>query len=450
MPALDHPPSLAANDAEADAEVPFPPVTREQILNCSYDSWFPKYRTSCIKSRIIPLSPEFVEYIREDRIILADDDEQTAGGDDDDDWQPSVPSSSSTSHHHQTAPDHPDSASDDEDEEEGDEAPATSQPPNRRFPELHQRIKDEIKALGGAVAPKLNWSSPKDATWISSHQNSIKCASPNDVYLLLKSSSFVSHDLEHAFDGCAPTTTTTASSAAASGTGPLGYDPVLVLRSFFHPHPALEFRCFVKHRSLVAVTQRDLNHYPFLDALRPAVVARVRELFDGRLRFTFPDPSFAFDVYIPGANGDDDTGGSFRLSRARLIDINPWAPRTDTLLFGWPELLDVRVPRPILGGLGSSGTAHLGAAPPSSAEDDEMTTTDDDDDDDEADEYVPELRLVEKDDPAAYNFNSSQYSAHKLPKDVVDASLAGEGGLREFVQQWQEVVGGGREPPAAE
>jgi hypothetical protein len=33
-------------------------------------------------------------------------------------------------------------------------------------------------------------------------KNSMECATPNDIYLLLKSSDFVTHDLEHAFDGC--------------------------------------------------------------------------------------------------------------------------------------------------------------------------------------------------------------------------------------------------------
>jgi len=50
------------------------------------------------------------------------------------------------------------------------------------------------------VVPKLDWSAPKDATWISA-TNSMECRTPNDVYLL-KSSDFITHDLEQAFDGC--------------------------------------------------------------------------------------------------------------------------------------------------------------------------------------------------------------------------------------------------------
>lgn len=326
-------------------------------------------------------------------------------------------------------------------------------PPNERFPEIHQAIKDTIKELGGEVAPKLNWSSPKDAAWISPHQNTIKCTAPDDIYLLLKSSNFVTHDLEHAFDG----TVTTASSQSPSVSQPvsdLGFQPVLVLRSFFTPHQALEFRCFVKQRNLVGIAQRDLNHYNFLQKLRPAIIARVKDLFDSRLRLTFPDGNFCFDVYIPEVHNlsNDDTDDSDeeedpgkKLGRARLIDINPWAPRTDSLLFGWDELLDLHVPKPLIGvGSASGGVEEdivrlrIGEHPTPS--DDDLTTEEEEDEDEDEDDYEPELRLVEKDDPAAYNFSSPQYSAHKLPKEVVDASASGAGGLREFAQQWNEMV----------
>ncbi|KAK3357630.1 D123-domain-containing protein [Lasiosphaeria hispida] len=424
MPALEPvPPKAGGSSRVDDGELRFPPVTRDHILHCSYDYWFPKYRTSCIRSLVIPLTPDFVSYIREDGIILADDDSPngTSGtaGDEEDDWEPTV---SAHSFRPQEAPE-----SDSESDTEDDSPPKA--PPNQRFPDLHAAINAAIHTLGGAVAPKLNWSSPKDATWISRHPNTVKCTSANDVYILLKSSSFISHDLDHAFDETVPLPSST----------PSFFTPVLVLRTFFSPLPSLEFRCFVKDRSLIALVQRDLNCYPFLRSLRPAIVARARELFV-KMRFTFPDASFVFDVYIPEADydpsasssddddsdTDDDTKNRMRLGRARLVDINPWAPRTDTLLFDWRELLDVRVARPVLGG-----------ATPGVEE--ELTTTEEEDDDDE---YEPELRLVEQDDPAAYNFSSPAYSAHKLPKDVVDASLAGDGGMMRFARQWQRLTEG--------
>jgi len=73
-------------------------------------------------------------------------------------------------------------------------------------------------------------------------------------------------------------------------------------------------------------------------------------------------------------------------------------------------------------------------------EDDEATAADDDDSSDAEEEiWLPELRLVRKTDPEAYSFNSPQYSAHKLPKDVVDASQSGEG-LREFARDWENIL----------
>ncbi|KAG9589724.1 hypothetical protein KCU77_g8446, partial [Aureobasidium melanogenum] len=53
---------------------------------------------------------------------------------------------------------------------------------------------------------------------------------------------------------------------------------------------------------------------------------------------------------------------------------------------------------------------------------------------------VPEFRLIRKDDPEAYSFNTPQYSAHKLPRDVVDASQGGPGALREFADNWKEML----------
>ena len=340
--------------------------------------------------------------MREDGIILADDDEEE--GDEiaqsDEEWHQTTPSSRPP----------PQEVYSDESDESEDEGPPPI-PPNRRFPELHKTIAEAIQELGGSVVPKLNWSAPKDATWISPF-NTLKCTTPNDIYLLLKSSSFVSHDLEHPFDGCVPVTE------------PPSFTPVLVLRPHFPIQPSLEFRCFVKQRTLIGISQRDLNHFEFLGKLQPVIISRIQKFFSEKLQTTFPDPCFVFDVYIP-----EDYDVPDGLGRVRLMDINPWAPRTDTLLFGWGELLDMHVPNPTLG----SVTLEHHVPELSSAGE----TTDEDD----ADAFVPELRLIEKDDPAAFNFSSSQYSAHKLPKEVVDASMGGEGGLAEFAKMWRDATG---------
>lgn len=408
-------PHMTAEPGARTEQFVFPPVSKDHIQNCSYDAWFPLYRNSCLKSRIIRLPEEFVAYLHEDGIMLADDEggpgEEEEGDDSDEEWH-------TESALHVRAPEANENSSDEEDEESEEDA-ESKRPPNLRFPETHLLIKKTIADLGGAVVPKLNWSSPKDAKWISPHQNTLKCTSPNDIYLLLKSSSFVSHDLAHAFDGCSSTPPTRP------------FAPILVLRPFFTPHVALEFRCFVKHRALVGISQRDANYYGFLHDLGPRIQKKIEGFFRETLRLTFPDACFTFDVYIP-----EDSFSRDGLGRVRLVDINPWAPRTDGLLFSWQELAEMEVEHPLYGSVGVHDASDEGAT--GGAED---TSAADSDDGAGAGEG-PKLRLVARDDPGAYNFSTAEYSAHKLPTEVVEASMSGEGGLREFAQRWKEMTEG--------
>lgn len=243
-------------------------------------------------------------------------------------------------------------------------------------------------------------------------KNSMECATANDIYLLLKSSDFITHDLEHAFDDCADDESVKQED--------IQY--VLVLRKWFKVNPSCEFRCFVRERKVVGICQRDLNHFEFLFHLRDRLQEVILQYFEKELRNTFPDADFVFDVYIPEP-----------YERVRLMDINPWAPRTDPLLYSWLELLTLKLPPPLLGIPESSESVPV-----------PMSSSDEDTQDEEEIEVVwkPEFRLVRKDDPEAYSFSTPQYSAHKLPKDVVDASLSGESGMREFAEQWRRMMDG--------
>ncbi len=55
---------------------------------------------------------------------------------------------------------------------------AISQMPE--FPELFAEIDAAIEELGGCVAPKLNWSAPHDAAWVSSSK-SLACKNADEV-----------------------------------------------------------------------------------------------------------------------------------------------------------------------------------------------------------------------------------------------------------------------------
>lgn len=172
---------------------------------------------------------------------------------------------------------------------------------------------------------------------------------------------------------------------------------------------------------MIGLCQRDLNHFAFLFPMISQLRETILEYFDKTLKNTFPDDDFVFDVYLPEP-----------YEKVRLMDINPWAPRTDPLLFSWLELLTLPAPHLLLGAPYSTNLLLP------------LNSSDEDTQDEEAEEieWKPEFRLVKKDDPEAYSFSSPQYSAHKLPKEVVDASLGGEGAMRGFTEQWRQMLDG--------
>ncbi|KAJ5092377.1 hypothetical protein NUU61_007247 [Penicillium alfredii] len=402
-------------ESEAPAEsltdmpdrLPFPPVTYSHILNCSYHEWHPRYRGITPKSRTIPLSAPFVSYLRADGIVLPPEMAPPTDDDDLDNFSDS-----------------------------GDEEPD----PSTEWPEIHTQVKNIIKELNGKVTPKLNWSAPKDATFMNA-TNDTQCRTPNDIYLLLKSSDFITHDLEHPFDDCVPDSNENGTSAPSSTESPAQTTPEvpyhLILRQYVNFNPSLEFRCFVRNRVLLCMCQRDQNHFDFLFPMRDMLRSRIQSFFDEKLRDTFPDPNFVFDVY-----------------RVWLVDVNPWAERTDALLFSWLEILRMKDPVGVEeengpeefvrlslhdGSIITSADTNGNDVKDIDSPDSETEKEASDEEKDDA-PFLPEFRLVKRDDPEAYAFTSPQYSAHKVPKEVVDASLAGPGGMSEFMGKWQEIL----------
>ena len=207
--------------------LPFPPLTKQHILNCAYNAWWPKYRSFVPKSRIIPLTQPFIDYLQADGIFLPSDNTVREGYE--------------------------------ESDEEQEDVAAEWRP-------LHEQIQTTIKELGGKVLPKLNWSAPKDATHMLA--NSMACSSADDIYLLLKSSDFISFDLNHAFDG------------TVNDGGGLEIPWHLVLRKSFNMNPSLEFRCFVKGKRLIGVSQRDMNYYAFLHDDKQRFLRLIQDFFD--------------------------------------------------------------------------------------------------------------------------------------------------------------------------
>lgn len=182
------------------------------------------------------------------------------------------------------------------------------------FPILESAVNNSISALGGAVFPKLNWSSPKDAAWISA-VGSLRCTSFVDIALLLRASDRTAHDLCHAIDHI------------SDSSSPPDFPFFLALRKFYSFRPEMEFRCFVRRGRLVGISQREVT------AFYPSILERRRELrwkiegfFDVVVRGRFGLEDYCFDVYVTGDG------------RVKVVDFNPWGGFTLGLLFGWEEM----------------------------------------------------------------------------------------------------------------
>ncbi|KAG6519993.1 hypothetical protein ZIOFF_017022 [Zingiber officinale] len=294
-----------------------------ELLRCQINEWYPKFKTHTIRTLFHPLPQPFIRYLlglhpHRDAAGADDhDDGDDDGGDDasSSDAPPFLlprPTSGRDPLPRPTLGVDPTSlldcsqlSDDDEENEEADPAPS--------FPDLEEAVERSIASLGGAAFPKLNWSAPKDATWISA-DGTLRCSSFTDVALLLHSSDSVAHDL--------------SSQPAASDSASSPFVFYLALRKWYPSlRPEMEFRCFVRHRRLVAISQREVtNFYPSLLDRYHRLLPLIRDLFSEVIRPGFESQNYTFDVYVTSDG------------RVKLIDFNPWRAFTLPLLFTWEEL----------------------------------------------------------------------------------------------------------------
>lgn len=267
-------------------------MKKEQVVHCQFSVWYPLFRAVTIRSVILPLPENVKEYLLDDGTLVVSGREDpptqiSEGSDDAEEIQWS-----------------------------DDENTATLKAPE--FPEFTAKVEEAISSLGGSVFPKLNWSAPRDAYWIAMN-SSLKCKALSDIFLLFKSSDFITRDLTQPFIHC------TDDSPDPS----LNYE--LVLRKWCELIPGAEFRCFVKENKLIGISQRDYTqYYDHISKQHEEICRSVQEFFKKHIQYKFLDEDFVFDVY--------------RDSRGKiwLIDFNPFGEVTDSLLFTWDELTSGR------------------------------------------------------------------------------------------------------------
>nr|CAB3229165.1 cell division cycle protein 123 homolog [Phallusia mammillata] len=262
----------------------------DQIRNCRFSNWYLKFTELTMKSLVIPLSEEFVEYLKDNGTLVLPDGFSIDNNYD----REEEDSDNNLSHWNEQV-------------ENQEEVVAP------RFPDLLEHIMRCIQELGGKVFPKLTWSAPKDASWMT--HNSLKCTNAGEVLLLLKSSDFVMHDLTSAFSACED-----------FNDQPFK-EHQLVLRKWANLVPGMEFRCFVKNNCVHAISQRHCKqYYDYLERDKNDLAVDIRQFVERKIIGKFPDTNYVVDVYKKRDN------------RMWIIDFNPFNKTTDSLLFTWDEL----------------------------------------------------------------------------------------------------------------
>ena len=131
------------------------------VLECALPKWYEKFEKITYPSVCIPIPAEVLEYLREDGSLV-------------------LPRECNKESYDGTEDDYDDFGEVDwgVDETESDQ---------KTFPEFSKEVEKQLDICGGEVFIKLNWSSPKDASWMALNK-SLKCSSLSQIYLLLKSS----------------------------------------------------------------------------------------------------------------------------------------------------------------------------------------------------------------------------------------------------------------------
>ncbi|BEI85623.1 hypothetical protein CcaverHIS002_0510240 [Cutaneotrichosporon cavernicola] len=273
--------------------------------------------------------------------------------------------------------------------------PSHEDAPKYHLPALNKAIRAAIDKYG-AVFPKLNWTSPRDAAFILPQGHGpLHSTSPHDIYLLLKSSDFVQHDLDpiSAYEG------------VPAADIPSEVSIELVLKKFTEMNPSQEVRCFVRDDILLGITQRDTNfyeHYQGADE-QAALVSRVREFYEDEICENYAGgANYVFDLYLA------DSG------RITVTDFQPYRGSTDPLLFSYEELNEL---------LASA------RASPSTSDEAEAGA-----------ERLPELRVIDSRAHPAANTGPA-FGANMLPVEAVQMS---EGQTAsDFALAWQEAMAQG-------
>ena len=261
----------------------------KEVEWCSIAHWYPYFKKVTFKTIILHLNNEILDYLRSDGSLI-------------------LPKECWVDFNEDTA--------DNEENSEDDDDNKFEQP---SFPNFNEQVLDAIDRLGGKVFVKLNWSAPRDASWMGMG-NSLQCENLKEIWLLLKSSEFITHDLTQPFKDCIDKPDDIS-----------GINYVLALKRWSPIiNPATEFRCYIKKKKLFAIEQRDSsNFYPHIAEEQQSIICDILSFFDEHVVDKIEEiQNVVMDIMRPMKD------------HVKLIDFNPFGETTDAKLFSWSELIE--------------------------------------------------------------------------------------------------------------
>lgn len=146
--------------------------TVQHIENCAISSWYDKFRSVTIRTKLIELPETFLAYLHADGLVMpkgvhaAQHQQSDEDEDDDKDQDQSGEEYAWVREWKQkqlaeAALEGSEHGSEDSEPDEDDRDDAQEEADTPEFPELVAQLESAIAELGGSVFPKLNWSAPR-------------------------------------------------------------------------------------------------------------------------------------------------------------------------------------------------------------------------------------------------------------------------------------------------
>ena len=315
-----------------------PQTSRKIVSACRYDRWHEHFKNWTFESKTIsPLSESDVKFLLKDEVRVNEKNKEA------------MPTRTKLDAYDRLAADSAfdeddELMMDDKEEEEEEERSETGLAPSES---LLTAVKEAIKQLGGSAHPKLTWSAPTDAIWLT--QFSTKCLNADEVMLLLQSSDRVAHDLDGSAYAC-----------CREDEDEEEEDEDEEQKKHFHSltlrkhsltlEPSREFRVFVVNGTITGISQRDVtSFYPFLVSEKSKIGITIERFWKEEIRPSAWHRNICGDGSLlsmekrkPYSNKDGycmDVVLSNDNEKVRyIVDFNPFGGATLPLLFSYEEL----------------------------------------------------------------------------------------------------------------